>query len=34
MIYTEEFSDKSQAMKKEKWLKSGVGREFIKKLDH
>ncbi len=28
--HTEVFATKSEAMKREKWFKSGVGREFIK----
>ncbi|MFN8298513.1 MAG: GIY-YIG nuclease family protein [Chitinophagales bacterium] len=31
VVYTETFATKSEALKKEKWLKSGVGRDFIKK---
>jgi putative endonuclease len=31
IIYTEEFSTRSEAMKRERWLKSGVGREWAKK---
>jgi putative endonuclease len=34
LIYTKEFSDKSEAMKYEKWLKTGVGRDYIKSLPH
>ena len=34
LIFTKEFTNKSDAMKFEKWLKTGVGREFIKKLPH
>ena len=34
LIFTKEFSDKSEALKFEKWLKSGVGRTFIKELPH
>jgi len=30
LIYSENFSNKIDALKKEKWLKSGVGREFLK----
>ena len=30
VVYTETFATKSEALRKEKWLKSGVGREFIK----
>ena len=33
-IYTKEFNTKSEAMQHEKWLKTGVGREFIKTLAH
>jgi putative endonuclease len=32
LIYTEEFESRPEARKKEKYLKSGVGREFIKTL--
>ena len=32
VIYVEFFNSKSEAMKKEKYLKSGVGREYIKNL--
>ena len=31
IIYSERFSTKAEALKKEKWLKSGVGREYLKK---
>jgi putative endonuclease len=34
LIYTKEFSLKSEAMKHEKWLKSGVGRNYIMGLAH
>ena len=34
VIYTETFTDKSLAMAKEKWLKTGIGRDFIKTLQH
>ncbi|MGD8777461.1 MAG: GIY-YIG nuclease family protein [Ignavibacteria bacterium] len=30
IIFTKEFSNKSEALKYEKWLKSGVGRDFLK----
>jgi putative endonuclease len=30
VVHTEFFSTKKEAMNKEKWLKSGVGRTFIK----
>ena len=30
VIHVEFFNNKSDAMRKEKWLKSGNGREFIK----
>ncbi|MBK9096905.1 MAG: GIY-YIG nuclease family protein [bacterium] len=32
LVYTEEFESKTEALKREKWLKTGVGREFLKKL--
>ncbi|MBF4518709.1 GIY-YIG nuclease family protein [Flavobacterium sp. ANB] len=32
VIYVEFFNSKSDAMKKEKYLKAGIGREFIKSL--
>ncbi len=31
IIYTEVFDNKTKALKYEKWLKTGVGREFLKK---
>ena len=34
IIYTKEFENKKEAMKHEKWLKSGVGRVFIKTILH
>jgi putative endonuclease len=34
IIYTKEFLTKQEAMAYEKWLKSGSGRMFIKKLQH
>ncbi|MDP2038926.1 MAG: GIY-YIG nuclease family protein [Ignavibacteria bacterium] len=30
IIYKEEFESKAEALKREKWLKSGVGRNYIK----
>jgi len=32
VIYVEFFSSKSEAMKREKYLKTGIGREFIKNM--
>ena len=32
ILHTEMFSEKSEAMKRERWLKSCVGRDFIKGL--
>ena len=32
LIYTKEFDNKKEAIQYEKWLKSGVGRDFIKSL--
>ncbi|MBP6730788.1 MAG: GIY-YIG nuclease family protein [Chitinophagales bacterium] len=29
IIHTEEFSNKAEAMRREKWLKSGIGRDYI-----
>jgi putative endonuclease len=34
LIYTELFETKAEAMKRERWLKSGVGRDFIRLLPH
>jgi putative endonuclease len=34
IIYTKEFESKKEAMEYEKWLKSGVGRAFIKTIQH
>ena len=34
LIFQKEFLDKSEAMKYEKWLKSGAGRDFIKTIPH
>ena len=34
LIHTEESETKIDALKKEKWLKTGVGRAFIKSLAH
>ena len=31
IVYTKEFDKRSEAMKYEKWLKSGIGREWLKK---
>ena len=30
LIYKEEFKNKTEALKREKWLKTGIGREFLK----
>ena len=32
LIYVEYFETRALAMQKEKWLKTGVGRDFIKRL--
>ncbi|PXY38640.1 endonuclease, partial [Flavobacterium cheongpyeongense] len=32
VIYVEFFDAKAEAIKKEKYLKTGIGREFIKNL--
>jgi len=34
LIFTKEFESKREAMNSEKWLKTGVGRDFIKTLPH
>ena len=34
LIFTKEFDNKTAAVKFEKWLKSGVGRDFIKTINH
>ena len=31
LVYKEEFSSKTEALKRESWLKTGVGREFLNK---
>ena len=33
IIYIEEFETKKEALHREKWLKTGVGRDYIKKLN-
>jgi len=34
LIYSKEFNTKKEAMEYEKWLKTGIGRDFIKTLLH
>ncbi len=34
VIHVEFFNSKSEAMQREKYLKTGIGREFIKNLIH
>jgi putative endonuclease len=34
LMYTKEFGSKTEAMAYEKWLKTGVGSDFIKTLSH
>jgi putative endonuclease len=34
LIYTKDFVTKQEAMIYEKWLKTGVGRDFIKTIPH
>jgi putative endonuclease len=34
LIYTEVFQNKSEALKREKWLKTGIGRNLIKTFPH
>ena len=31
LIYSEKYESKSEAFRRERWLKTGLGREFIKK---
>lgn len=33
IVYTEEFENKSKALKREKFFKSGQGREYLKSID-
>ena len=32
LVYKEEFYNKAEALKRESWLKTGVGREYINKI--
>jgi len=32
IIHSEKYGTRSESMKREKWLKSGIGRKFIKEL--
>jgi len=32
VIYSEEFTTRGEAVKRERWLKTGRGREFIKEM--
>jgi putative endonuclease len=34
VILKEEYQEKSEAMKREKWLKTGSGRDYVKTLLH
>ena len=34
LIYSKTFDSKKEALEHEKWLKSGVGRDFIKSIPH
>jgi putative endonuclease len=34
LMFTKDFESKQEAMIYEKWLKTGVGRDFIKSLPH
>jgi len=34
LIFTKEFATKKEALLYERWLKTGVGREFIQTLTH
>jgi putative endonuclease len=32
LVYKEEYENKTEALKREKWLKTGVGREYLKNI--
>jgi len=32
VIYAEEFTSRGEAIKRERWLKTGIGREFIEDI--
>jgi putative endonuclease len=32
LVYKEEFNTRAEAMKKEKWLKTGAGRDFLNEI--
>ena len=32
LIYKEEFESKTEALKREKWLKTGAGRDYLKRV--
>lgn len=32
LIYKEEFDNKTDALKRERWLKTGVGRDYLKMI--
>ena len=32
LIYSEEYDNKQEALRRDKWLKTGVGREFLKRI--
>jgi putative endonuclease len=32
LVYSEKFDNKTEALKREKWLKTGHGRDFLKKI--
>lgn len=34
LIYTKSFGEKQEATAYEKWLKTGIGRDFLKQLPH
>ena len=34
LIYSKEFNTKTEAIEHERWLKTGVGRSFIKTINH
>ena len=34
LIHTKDFAEKKEAIRYERWLKTGAGRDFIKSLPH
>jgi putative endonuclease len=34
LVYKEEYHTRAEAMRREKWLKSGLGREFLNRIEN